>query len=275
MDDETTRRIPPPSAPASARAGKLAAYGVSECGPVRKGNEDAFAIDLDSGLFVVADGMGGHAAGEVASRLAVESILAFVARSDSEEDLTWPFDFDKSLSLEANRLSTALQLANRRVFNAGASHPDYHGMGTTVVAVLFTMSSVVVAHAGDSRVYEQRDGKLTPLTKDDSLVEDAPDAADAWADKHAGRLPRNVVTNVLGAYEQARVHISERVRAPGTVLLLCSDGVHGTLDGQRIGDILASQDGLEQQAERLVAEAIAAGGRDNATALVVVDWEGV
>ncbi len=273
MDDEITRRVPPPSATASVR-GKLAAYGVSECGPVRKGNEDAFAIDLNNGLFIVADGMGGHAAGEVASRLAVESILAFVARSDGEEDLAWPFDFDKSLSVEANRLSTALHLANRRVFRAGASHPDYNGMGTTVVAVLFTGSSVVVAHAGDSRVYEQRDGTLTPLTKDDSLVEEAPDAADAWADKHEGRQPRNVVTNVLGAYEQARVHISERVRAPGTVLLLCSDGVHGTLDRQRIGDILASQDGLEQQAERLVAEAIAAGGRDNATALVVVDWEG-
>ena len=119
--DETTRRISPPGAPASARAGKLAAYGVSECGPVRKGNEDAFAIDLNTGLFIVADGMGGHAAGEVASRLAVEAILAFVARSDGEEDLTWPFEFDQSLSLDANRLRTAVHLANRRVFQAGAA----------------------------------------------------------------------------------------------------------------------------------------------------------
>ena len=273
--DETTRRIPPPGAPASARAGKLAAYGESECGPVRKGNEDAFAIDLNTGLFIVADGMGGHAAGEVASRLAVEAILAFVARSDGEEDMTWPFEFDQSLSLDANRLRTAVHLANRRVFQAGASHPDYNGMGTTVVAVLFTASSVVVAHAGDSRVYGQHDGKLTPLTKDDSLVEEASAALEAWADENPGRPPRNVVTNVLGAYEQARVHVSERERAPGTVLLLCSDGVHGALDGKRIGDILATQDGLEQQAERLVAEAIAAGGRDNATAVVVMDSEGV
>ena len=124
------------------------AYGVSECGPIRKGNEDRFTFDLDLGLFVVADGMGGHAAGEVASRLAIESIVGFMTRSDSEKDLTWPFALDGLLSIGANRLRTALHLANQRVFRAAASHQDYLGMGTTVVAALFTAGGFVVAHAG-------------------------------------------------------------------------------------------------------------------------------
>ena len=124
------------------------------------------------GLFVVADGMGGHAAGEIASRLAVESILAFVARSDGTRTDLAVRDFDASLSLEANRLRTALHLANRRVIRAGASHRGLHtAWARRWSRRCLAASSVVVAHAGDSRVYEQCDGRLTQLTKDDSLVE--------------------------------------------------------------------------------------------------------
>src|SRR5262245_23701495 len=128
--DETTRRMPAPGPAASPNASGLAAWGVSECGPIRQGNEDAFSIDLESQLFVVADGMGGHAAGEVASRLAIEAIGAFMERANGDQDLTWPFPLDPSISIEANRLSAALQVANRRVLRAAASHEDYHGMGT-------------------------------------------------------------------------------------------------------------------------------------------------
>jgi PPM family protein phosphatase len=268
MSDEETLRLPARDAVLQPR--RLRAHAVSECGPYRKGNEDAFGYDVDAGLFVVADGMGGHAAGEIASRLAVESILAFMARSIDDDEPSWPFEFDESLSLHANRLRTAVHLANRRVFRAGESEPDYTGMGSTVVAVCFTAASYVVAHAGDSRVYEYVAAQLTRLTKDDSLIDEAGGLA-------AGDPPppRNIVTNVLGADETIKVHMLERPRAAGTLLLLCSDGVHGALDAARIGDILAGEIGPQQQAARLVAEAIAAGGRDNATALVVVDSEGL
>ena len=268
--DESTRRIalPLPSMPFEP----LVAFGISECGPVRTSNEDSFGFDLDLGLFVVSDGMGGHAAGEVASRLAVETILAFVARSKDEEDLRSAEEFDASLSLDANRLRIALLLANARINRAGASDETYQGMGATVVAVLFGGSNLVVAHAGDSRVYEQYDGRLTQLTKDDSLLEmlkemKAPAEA---SELHAGR---NVVTNVLGADDAIVVHTAEWPRMPGRVLLLCTDGVHGVLDDGRINGILASRDAPRQHAERLVNEAIAAGGRDNATALVVAEGE--
>ena len=271
MTDEITRRISLPVPSASRRRG-LIAFGVSECGPVRRSNEDAFSFDLELGLFVVADGMGGHAAGEIASRLAVETILAFVARSKDEQDAGVTEDFDASLSQEANRLRTALHLANRRIYRAGLSHEDYNGMGTTVVAVLFGPSSLVVAHAGDSRVYEQFDGRLTQLTKDDSLYQ-MLEAMNAPAEARQGR--RNVVTNVLGGDEQIVVHVEDRPRLPGRVLMLCTDGVHGVLDAGRIGGILASRDEPRQHAERLVTEAFAAGGRDNATALVVAEGEAV
>ena len=266
MDDITRRMIP---LRADAPAGRsLDAFGMSECGPVRTSNEDAFAVDLDLGLFIVADGMGGHAAGEIASRLAVETIVAFVARSSEESDPASVIDVDDTLSPEANRLRTALELANRRIYRAGNSDENYQGMGTTVVAVLFGPSSVAVAHAGDSRVYQQHDGRLVRLTKDDSLLE-LLNAMHEPPDPQVHQAQRNVVTNVLGGEEDIIVHISEQPLAPGMRLMLCSDGVHGVLDDGRIGGILASHDPARQHAERLVREAIAAGGRDNATALVV------
>jgi PPM family protein phosphatase len=255
--DETTRRMQPPVSGLG-----VSAFGVSECGPVRQGNEDAFAIDLDIGLFVVADGMGGHAAGEIASRLAVETIVAFVTRSLEDADLTWPSEFDPSLSADGNRLRTALHLANRRVWRAAASDLEYDGMGTTAVAVVVNATSVVVAHAGDSRVYEHRAGRLTRLTDDDSVL------ASAASEDPPGPA-RFVLTNALGGDADLDVHVREHPRTPGLRLLLCTDGVHGPLGDAAIGDILARPDGPQPLAERLVAAALAAGGRDNATALVV------
>jgi protein phosphatase len=270
--DDSTRRITVPWSSVPSRP--LVAHGVSECGPVRTSNEDSFGLDLELGLFVVADGMGGHAAGDVASRLAVETILAAVARSTDEQEVQAADDYDPSLSLHANRLRMALLLANARLNRAGASHAEYHGMGATVVAVFFAESSLVVAHAGDSRVYQQYDGRLTQLTKDDSLREMLKDM-NGPADARELHVGRNIVTNVLGADEDIVVHTAEWPRMPGRILMLSTDGVHGVLDDGRIGGILASRGEPRHHAERLVSEALAAGGRDNATALVVAEGEAV
>ena len=271
--DDSTRRIVLPLPADPAAAGAVTAFGLSECGPVRSTNEDAFTFDVDLGLFVVSDGMGGHAAGEVASHLAVETITAFIARSRDEQDPEILDDVDPALSAEANRLRTALLLANARLLRTAATDAAYQGMGATVVAVLLSGANMIIAHAGDSRVYEHYEGQLTQLTRDDSLAEMLAEMnADAAArERLAAR--RNVVTNVLGGDDHIVVHVSERPRVRGRVLLLCSDGVHGVLDDGRIGGILASHDGPRRHAERLVTEAIAAGGRDNVTALVVADGE--
>src|SRR6185503_7044011 len=148
----------------------LSAYGSTDIGPVRKANEDHFASDEALRLFVVADGMGGHSAGEVASSLAVETIVGFIRRSESEADgeFSWPYGIDPALTFASNRLRTAIHLANRRVFRAAEKHDEYTGMGTTVVCALLAGSRLSVAHAGDSRAYLFANGALRRLTSDDT-----------------------------------------------------------------------------------------------------------
>src|ERR1041385_6958871 len=148
----------------------LTAHGVTDAGRVRKGNEDSLISDSEMGLFVVADGMGGHNAGEIASRLAVESIVGFLTLSRDGEDFTWPYGLNPSLSLTANRLMTSIKLANRRVFKAGESREEYTGLGTTVVAAFIEGDQLVFSGVGDSRIYSYQHGRLEQLTQDDSWV---------------------------------------------------------------------------------------------------------
>src|SRR5438067_2793028 len=148
----------------------LRAYGVSDKGRVRSTNEDHFAISERLRLLVVADGMGGHKAGEVASHVAVDAIVKFVADAGESIRSGWPFGFNQSLSEAANVLRTAVQLANAHVLEVASSAEEYAGMGTTVVAVLVGDGRVTVAHAGDSRLYVAVDGKLRQLTRDDSWL---------------------------------------------------------------------------------------------------------
>src|SRR5436190_17799347 len=144
------------------------AHAVSDAGPVRKNNEDSCAVEHDLQVYVVADGMGGHNAGEVASRLAVEALVGFMRRSHEDTDVSWPYGIDPTISLHANRLRTAINLANRRVFRAAESHDDYTGMGTTVVAALVTGTKLVVGNVGDSRLYVSTNDGFSQVTEDDT-----------------------------------------------------------------------------------------------------------
>jgi len=131
----------------------IRSYGVSDSGAVRHKNEDCFVADDRLSLFVVADGMGGHAAGEVASRLAVESIVGFIDRSHERDDLSWPCGLDPTLTQSGNRVRTAIQLAHRRVWQEAEDHVGFMGMGTTVVCALIRERHLAVGHVGDSRLY--------------------------------------------------------------------------------------------------------------------------
>ncbi len=144
------------------------ASGVSDVGRVRKTNEDTYVSEPEIRLFAVADGMGGHGAGEVASRLAIEAISAFIRRSSEDTDFSWPYGIDQTLSMDGNRLRTAIHLANRRIFRAAESNDDYNGMGTTIVGLLVNGSRMSIGHVGDSRLYLLRSGSLEQLTDDDS-----------------------------------------------------------------------------------------------------------
>ena len=245
------------------------AVGLTDKGLVRKGNEDAFACADDLGLFVVADGMGGHNAGEVASTLAVEAVVGFVRRSSESDEFSWPYGIDPELSLDGNRLKTAIHLANRRVFRAAEGHDDYSGMGTTVVTALIVGRTLIVGHVGDSRLYMRTGGELQRVTKDDSWA--ATILAHEIVDKSAiAQHPmRNVLTNVLGARERTEIHMAEVGLRGDELLLLCTDGLHNALDDESIARLLNAAGDLDAIAEGLVGAALEAGSRDNVTVLLV------
>ena len=246
----------------------ISAYAATDPGPVRTVNEDAFLVDTEQHLYAVADGMGGHNAGEVASSLALEALSGFVRRSSSDTDLSWPYGVLADLSFMANRLRTALHLANRRVFRAAESHDDYTGMGTTVVAALIEGARAVVAHVGDSRIYHWSNGRLSVLTRDDSWA--AALIAQGMSTEDLARHPmRHVLTNVVGARDQVDVHVRELSLSPGDRLLLCSDGLHEPMTEDRIAPVLGGQADVKTTATRLVGEALERGARDNVTALVI------
>ncbi|MQA29021.1 MAG: SpoIIE family protein phosphatase [Luteitalea sp.] len=243
----------------------LTAYGVSDIGPARKTNEDSFAADRQLQLLIVADGMGGHQAGEVASSLAVETIAAFVRRSEEVGECSWPYGIDPELSFCSNRLRTAIHLANHRIFRTAEEHDEYAGMGTTVVCGLISGNRLSVGHAGDSRLYVFAEGALTQVTADDTWE------ATVLADESSSSLPphvhsmRHVLTNVLGARESAEVHLHEQELSGGETLLLCSDGLHNVVEDHELCALLSSEDPLVEIGARLIDAALRRGSRDNVT----------
>lgn len=239
--------------------------GRSERGP-RSTNQDYLFRDADVGLFVVADGMGGHRAGEVASRLATETLAQFITATTGRNDMTWPFAFDPALSPTANRLSAGIRLANRRVHDAGRGDPQLAGMGTTLVAALVGRSHLVIGHVGDSRAYRLHNGELDQLTRDHTWV-----AAVLGTDPGARRDDhplRHVLTSGIGMREDVTPAITEQPVRSGDSWMLCSDGVHGFIRDNEISRALAA-DTPAEAADRVVRAAIDAGSTDNATALVL------
>jgi protein phosphatase len=255
----------------------LRAYGVTDKGRVRATNEDAFAIDESLGLAVVADGMGGHNAGEVASRLAVDTIVEYITdlivrRGGLEgrtADDTWPFGVDPSLSAGGNVLRTAVHLANVQILEMAATSDAYTGMGTTVVAALVAGDRVSIAHVGDSRAYLFTNVGARQLTGDDSwvatLLAQNPETDPALLRHHP---MRNALTNVVGARPRVDVHVVEEGLAGGERFLLTTDGVHGVLDQAMIETLVGGAADAETAPAAIVSAALARGSRDNCTAIV-------
>jgi protein phosphatase len=243
----------------------------SDPGLRRTSNEDSFSSRPDLGLFVVADGMGGHVAGEVASRVAVEAIGAFIEETaGADKNRTWPFPFDPKLSLEANRLKAAFRLANRRIAAAIADAQDLRGMATTASAILVGEAHACVAHVGDSRVYVCRDGRLDQITHDHSWVEEQVRAGTMTPTAARQHPWRNVVTRALSGGDDPEVDVVDVVPEPGERYLLCSDGLFAVVPDQRIAEILSDRGAsLEDICRRLIDAANEGGGPDNITTLVL------
>jgi protein phosphatase len=248
----------------------IEAVGLTDVGRRRKLNEDNFLVDTETQLYAVCDGMGGHNAGEVASKMAIETLGAFIQKSHKEKEITWPYGLDVNLSFDGNRLKTAIKLANKRVYKAADNREDYTGMGTTVVAMLASGKTMTIGSAGDSRCYLLREGQLSQLTRDDSWV------SAAWAEgilssDEIDRHPlRNVITKAVGAKDTIDIDVVEHMAASGDVLLLCSDGLHAMIhDDQILGVLTPLPATLDEAAKKLVDAANEAGGKDNVSVVLV------
>ena len=236
----------------------------------RTSNEDSYCTRPELGLYVVADGMGGHVAGEVASRVAVETIQNFIAETaGADKNRTWPFPFEPEISLEGNRLKAAFKLANRQIANAMADSADLRGMATTASAVLVGKNNACVGHVGDSRVYALRAGTLQQITDDHSWVEEQVRAGTMTASAARQHPWRNVVTRALSGGNDPEIDTVELSPARGERFLLCSDGLSGVVPHDTIARILSTTHGLEAMCEQLIAAANEGGGPDNITVLVL------
>jgi serine/threonine protein phosphatase PrpC len=245
----------------------------SDPGLRREDNEDAYCARADLGLYMVADGMGGHAAGEVASKLAVEVVEHFINDTrDADINTTWPFPYDPALSLDGNRLKAAFRLANRRLAAAMENDETLRGMATTAAALLVGRKKPAVAHVGDSRVYLFRDGGLRQVTQDHSWVSEQVRAG-VLTEMDARRHPwRNVVTRALAGGDDPEVDVTEIEVRAGDRLLICSDGLSGVVPVDRLEAIGGQMHGLDETCKALIAAANEAGGPDNITvAMLKVD----
>lgn len=249
---------------------RAVAAGISDVGLQREHNEDSFAILGEQELYIVADGMGGHRAGDVASRLATQTIVDFF-KATASDDVTWPFHFDSRLSEEENRLLAGIRLANQQIVAQSARSREHHGMGTTVVGALFSRSKrkMFIGHVGDSRAYRIRDGAIQQMTRDHSLVNDYLQAMPELTEEQRSELPKNVITRALGMQEQVAVDLQSDEVKPGDVYVLCSDGLSGMIDDQDILKIIEESPDLHEACRRLVSVANENGGEDNITAVVV------
>lgn len=236
------------------------AAGLSDVGKERSHNEDKFILLSEFNVFVVADGMGGHQSGEVASRMAASNIAGYFRSKDSGRRRTI-----------GERLRSAVAEANAKIYARADDSRAHRGMGTTVVAAAYSDpdTTLYVAHAGDSRCYRIRGAEMAQLTRDHSLLADALLEKPELTESDLSFLPKNVITRALGIGPTVDVDLAAFVVQQGDVFLLCSDGLHGLVPDETIASIVQAHKILADACTKLIAEANKNGGRDNITAVLI------
>ncbi len=242
--------------------------GLTDVGRKREHNEDSLLLAPRHGLVVVADGMGGHQAGEVASNLAISTIEQFFDTCADDPEVTWPFRMDQTLDETANRLAVAVKLANQRIRDAARTEAR-EGMGTTCVAAQVGDGMARFAWVGDSRGYCWRDGALLPITTDHSLLNEMIRAGRLQPEDAHRFQHRNVITRALGMADSIDVEVATTPLEPGDVVLICSDGLTGMVDDARLAELLSSDVPLEAACQAMINAANSAGGSDNITVALV------
>jgi protein phosphatase len=243
----------------------ISSCGMTDVGLKRGHNEDNFLINEELNLYVVADGMGGHAGGEYASAICVNTIEEIVTAIE----VTGLAETDDNDPVETarERLRYALRLAGRRIFEKAAIEEEYHGMGTTAVALLVDGQNAVIAHVGDSRLYLMREGKIQQITEDHSFVARQVKAGVMTEEDAKTHRMRNVIYRSLGYQEDVEVDVQVHAVRAGDRFLLCSDGLTGHVDGDELGEYVGKY-GPQDAARRLIELACERGGDDNITAVI-------
>lgn len=237
-------------------------------GLARENNEDSVAIDEPTRLGILADGMGGYNAGEIASGMATTFIKSELGR--------WLAQAGRHANAREVRraMEICVDNANRSIFNAANSNPQYSGMGTTLVLGVFQDARLMLGHIGDSRCYRLRGDELTQITKDHSLLQEQMDAGLITPEQAATSSNKNLVTRALGVEDAVLLEVNEHKVEPGDLFLMCSDGLSDMVDDEGIGKIMGNEGPLEQKAAQLIDAANANGGRDNISILMAQAIEG-
>lgn len=247
---------------------KIVIHGITDVGLCREHNEDAISWDTRLGLALLADGMGGHNAGEVASILAVDSIKTSLADVVTPEIVASGVVDYKSVVVDA------ISFANREINEQSLENPDYAGMGTTLVLVLFLNHSLIYAHVGDSRIYRLRNGEFYRLTSDHSLVQEMIDNGYLTHEEAQESTSRNLITRALGISEEVEVDIADEDTEIGDIYLLCSDGLTDLVsDGEIAAMLTQNRDDLESAARMLVDMANHKGGTDNISVVLAAVYK--
>jgi len=247
---------------------KIRCVGMTDTGKVREHNEDTIATDGDIGLLVLADGMGGYNAGEVASGIAVKTVLNLIREQVEREDLT-VLDKDTGMTRPSIILRDAINRANKIIYQTARSQPQCEGMGTTIVAALFFDNRVSIAHVGDSRMYRLRSDRFEQVTMDHSLLQELVDRGFYSAEEAQRAANKNYVTRALGVEPNVEVELQEAVVHKGDVYVLCSDGLSDMVEDDDIHLTISTfSANLDTVAKQLIQLANDNGGRDNVSAVM-------
>jgi serine/threonine protein phosphatase PrpC len=247
----------------------IEAFGTTDVGHLRQHNEDEFGCYPELGLFVVADGMGGHSSGDIASRCVVAAARDLFQETAGRPDAELPFPRERAKSYQENRLVAAGQLGNQRLREMLAGNHMYGGQGSTYAAVSVVDGRAQVAHVGDSRVYLLRGGTLEALTRDHSLINEYMLHMPNLTPEEMENIPKNIITRAIGMGDKVVVDSRSLPLDGGDVLMISSDGVHGLVPDPQIQAILIEHPTPKRAAEELIAAALKNGGSDNATVIVM------
>ncbi len=252
---------------------RIEVAGETNVGKKRNHNEDNFAIIMEYGLFIVADGMGGHASGEIASRLATESVHEFFQATSDDMEQTWPYKMDRTKSYDENRFITGIKLANYRIYQMAQRESKKRGMGTTFVGVSAVKDGIYIGHVGDSRAYRVRDSRIELMTEDHSLLNDYIKMKKLTQEEIALFPHKNVIVRALGMKDTVKVDTRFEIPKSGDIYLLCSDGLCGVVSDEDIASVIVQNTDLKEASSRLIDRANENGGPDNITC-ILIRWLG-